>query len=59
VRSLLIADCQFPIADLDCVSAEKQIGNWQSEIGKKTTETPNRGQGAKYPDRFLQKRLTH
>jgi hypothetical protein len=57
VRSLLIADCQFPIADLDCVSAEKQIGNWQSETGKITTETPNRGQSAKRPDRYFAKAI--
>jgi hypothetical protein len=52
VRSLLIADCQFPIADFNCDASrlKSAIGNRQYY-----PETPKRGQGVKYPDRFFAK----
>jgi len=50
---LPIANFRLPI--WIAFSAEKQIGNWQSKTGKITTETPNRGQSAKRPDRFFAK----
>jgi hypothetical protein len=47
---LPIAKCQLPISNRAQSSA--QIGNWELKIGN-IPETPNRGQGAKCPDRFF------
>jgi hypothetical protein len=51
---LLIAEYQLPIAGCSQIRSTKQIRRQQLAI-KNNLETPNRGQGAKCPDRFLAK----